>query len=49
MNSVGRASHAIGNNTSPNEEIKGEGGGVNNIYSSKQRLFVSFLLKHIYN
>ena len=46
MNSVGRASHAIGNNTSPNEEIRG---GVNNIYSSKQRLFVSFLLKHIYN
>ena len=27
MNSVGRASHAIGNNTSPNEEIRGEGGG----------------------
>ena len=48
MNSVGRASHAIGNNTSPNEEIRG-GGGVNNIYSSKQRLFVSFVLKHIYN
>ena len=27
MNSVGRASHAIGNNTSPNEEIRGGGGG----------------------
>ena len=27
MNSVGRASHAIGNNTSRNEEIRGEGGG----------------------
>ena len=37
MNSIGRASeHAIGNNTSPNEEIRAGGGGgaVRNISSS---------------
>ena len=36
MNSIGRASeYAIGNNTSPNEEIRAGGGGaVSNISSS---------------
>ena len=38
MNSIERAAHAIGNNTSPNEEIRAGGGGggeVNNISSAK--------------